>query len=225
MDTTTSATAAGSSAATTGAAQSKAKTASVSSDFETFLRMLTVQMQNQDPLNPIESSDYAVQLATFSGVEQQVLTNDLLKSLAENFGGAGLAQYGGWVGMEGRAPVPVLFDGAPVTVLPKPDAEADSAQLVVRGADGREVQRQSIGTDGAPVDWAGIGADGQPLPPGSYSFVVESFSKGAHISESVAEVYAPITEVRSGVDGVTLVFEGGGEASASTVSALRQAQG
>ena len=42
----------------------------ISSDFDTFLRMLTVQMRNQDPLDPIDSADYAVQLATFSGVEQ-----------------------------------------------------------------------------------------------------------------------------------------------------------
>ncbi len=41
----------------------------ISADFETFLKMLTVQMQNQDPLNPVDSSDYATQLATFSGVE------------------------------------------------------------------------------------------------------------------------------------------------------------
>ena len=52
----------------------------ISSDFETFLKMLTVQMENQDPLNPTDSSEYAMQLATFSGVEQQVLTNDLLNA-------------------------------------------------------------------------------------------------------------------------------------------------
>jgi len=40
----------------------------VSSDFDTFLKMMTTQVQNQDPLNPVDSSDYAVQLATFSSV-------------------------------------------------------------------------------------------------------------------------------------------------------------
>jgi len=38
--------------------------------FETFLKMLTAQIQNQDPMNPIASSDDAIQLATFSSVEQ-----------------------------------------------------------------------------------------------------------------------------------------------------------
>ena len=60
-----------------GTAGSSTSTGGISSDFNTFLRMLTVQMQNQDPLNPIDSADYAVQLATFSGVEQQVRTNQL----------------------------------------------------------------------------------------------------------------------------------------------------
>ena len=95
-------------------------TSEISSDFETFLRMLTVQMQNQDPLNPVDSSDYAVQLATFSGVEQQVLTNDLLRGLAAQNGTAGLAQMANWVGMEARAVGAAYFNGAPVTIAPEP---------------------------------------------------------------------------------------------------------
>lgn len=79
----------------------------INSDFETFLIMLTTQMQNQDPLNPIDSSDFAVQLATFSSVEQQVKTNDLLTSLGQQFELMGLSQLAGWVGMEARvAPRP-----------------------------------------------------------------------------------------------------------------------
>ncbi|TCO73350.1 flagellar hook capping FlgD N-terminal domain-containing protein [Rhodovulum euryhalinum] len=221
MDSATSTTAT-TAATTSSAAATKAKNAAISSDFETFLKMLTVQMTNQDPMNPIESSDYAVQLATFSGVEQQVQTNDLLKTLTETMGGAGLAQYGGWVGMEGRAAVPALFDGDPVTIVPTPAAEADKAHLVVRDADGKEVQRFELPMDGAPVEWAGTTADGTPLPAGSYGFVVESFQDGARIAESKAEVYARITEVRNDADGVTLVFEGGGETPAGNVSALRQ---
>ena len=50
-------------------------------DFETFLKILTAQIQNQDPINPIDSSDYATQLATFSSVEQQVLANSHLEKI------------------------------------------------------------------------------------------------------------------------------------------------
>ena len=69
----------------------------ISSDFDTFLRMLTVQVQNQDPLNPVDATDYATQLATFSGVEQQVLTNDLLTGLQDLLGGGSLQQMGGFM--------------------------------------------------------------------------------------------------------------------------------
>ena len=82
----------------------------INSDFETFLKMLTTQLKNQDPLNPIESSDFAVQLATFSSVEQQVMTNDLLTGLSGQMGQMGMAQLASWVGMEERAPMPAQFD-------------------------------------------------------------------------------------------------------------------
>jgi len=81
-------------------------TKEISSDFETFLKMLTVQLENQDPLNPVDSADYAVQLATFSGVEQQVQTNDLLKQLATQLGTGSIAQMASWVGMEARTTAP-----------------------------------------------------------------------------------------------------------------------
>ena len=92
----------------------------ISSDFNTFLRMLTVQMKNQDPLDPIDSADYAVQLATFSGVEQQVKTNDLLAALSGQMAISGLAEMAGWVGREARAAMPGSFDGSPITISPSP---------------------------------------------------------------------------------------------------------
>jgi flagellar hook assembly protein FlgD len=66
-----------------GASTTKAST--VSADFETFLKMLTAQIQNQDPMNPIDSSDYATQLATFSSVEQQVLANSYLENIQAHY--------------------------------------------------------------------------------------------------------------------------------------------
>jgi flagellar basal-body rod modification protein FlgD len=57
--------------ATTSQTQTKTASSGLSSDFETFLKMLTTQLKNQDPMNPVDSADYAVQLATFSSVEQQ----------------------------------------------------------------------------------------------------------------------------------------------------------
>ncbi len=99
---TSTPTSAGYAAAASAAVTSTNTTGTIGSDFQTFLEMLTVQMRNQDPLNPIDSTEYAAQLAAFSTVEQAVLTNDLLKSLAAQMGDSSMSQLAGWVGMEAR---------------------------------------------------------------------------------------------------------------------------
>ena len=111
--------------------QSKAAT-QIGSDFEVFLQMLTAQMKYQDPLNPVDSTDYATQLATFSGVEQAVLTNDLLKSLTTQMGTGGLIDMAGLVGKEVRSTADVYFEGEPITLMPSQTVASDSAELVVR---------------------------------------------------------------------------------------------
>ena len=193
----------------------------ISSDFETFLKMLTTQLQNQDPLKPIESADYAVQLATFSGVEQQVKTNDLLKSLVGQLSGSGLERMAGWVGMEARVAAPRLFDGAPITLFPKPDAEAKSAELVVKDGSGAIVSRQPVSLDEGQIQWAGTDSSGNPLPPGRYSFELESRADGKVLSSTPVESYAPVTEVRMENGEATIVLAGGVSRPASAVSALR----
>lgn len=62
--------------------------ASLAQNYETFLKLLTAQLKNQDPTSPVNSNAFTAQLVQMSGVEQQLLTNDLLKSLvAQNQGG------------------------------------------------------------------------------------------------------------------------------------------
>jgi len=145
----------------TAAAQASA-TPEISSDFETFLRMLTVQMQNQDPLNPVDSSDYAVQLATFSSVEQQVHTNDLLRALQGQMGTGGIAQMADWIGKEARTAAAVAVNGAPVTLYPAVTTGADSAQITYSTV--KEIQRGLEGDaivileGGAAIDAAAVTA-------------------------------------------------------------------
>jgi flagellar basal-body rod modification protein FlgD len=202
-----------------GAASSKSAT--ISSDFQTFLKMLTVQMQNQDPLNPVDSSDYAVQLATFSGVEQQVKTNDLLTALAAQMGSTGMAQMASWVGKEARAAMPAYFNGSPVTVAPNPAAIANRVEMVVRNADGAEVQRLNLPVSADPVKWAGVDADGNPFPSGLYSFEVVSLSDNTVLMSEQAEVYGTVQEVRAEGGQTVLMMAGGVGVLATSVTALR----
>jgi len=206
------------------AASESTSTSEISSDFETFLRMLTVQMQNQDPLNPVDSSDYAVQLATFSSVEQQVQTNDLLRALQGQMGGAGIAQMADWIGKEAKSTAPVAVNGTPITLYPEITGGADSAQIVVRDASGADVGRLAIPTDGAPVDWAGVTTDGYPYPDGQYSFEAVSYANDEIIGSAAVATYSTVREVQRGTDGsAVVILQGGGQVSADAVTALRNA--
>ena len=198
-------------------------TAALASDFETFLKMLTAQARYQDPLEPIDSSEYAAQLAQFSMVEQQVLSNDLLNSLGDQLGANSIGQMASWIGMEARSTSAAAFAGDPITVLPKIEASADQAFLIAYGADGTEVQRRQIDLDGEAIEWSGVLDDGSVAPEGNYSFKIESRQIGETIGTSSAETYARITEARRVGADTLFVLNSGDTVTASEVSALREA--
>jgi flagellar basal-body rod modification protein FlgD len=204
------------SAATPVAASTK-----ISSDFDTFLKMLTAQIQNQDPLNPIDSADYAVQLATFSSVEQQTLTNQKLDALAGLMGVQGMAQLAPWVGQEARSAAGVYMDGTPVTLSPTPKTGADSAVLVVKDQSGNTVAREDIPPQSTTYSWAGTDITGASLPTGIYNLSLESYSQGVQVAFEPVEAYTRIQEVQTGPTGPRLILTGGVSVSAEEITALR----
>ncbi len=208
---------------TRSASAAQAGTGKISSDFNTFLKMLTVQMQNQDPMNPIDSADYAVQLATFSGVEQQVRTNQLLQDMQSSFAQMGMADMASWIGKEARSDAAVVYDGGPVTLSPNPAAGATGVTLAVRNESGALVAREEIPVSAQPYQWLGAGADGSPLPPGRYTITQESLIDGEVVDSRAVEHYARVVEARGGPGGTSLVLEGGIEVPATRVTALREA--
>ena len=196
--------------------------AAINSDFDTFLKMMTVQMKNQDPLNPVDSADYAMQLATFSGVEQQTKTNALLEGLNSQFSVLGMAQLAAWVGQEARSSAPVAFDGAAVTISYKAAATADRSVLVVRDSDGTVVAREDVPVGDGAYQWLGGNAAGNALPSGFYSLSLETYKGDQQLGDaSGVESYARIIEARSGTNGATLVLAGGIEVPATEITALR----
>lgn len=200
----------------------KTNNAMISSDFQTFLKLITTQIQNQDPTDPMESSEFAVQLATFSQVEQQVKTNDLLSSMASQFGLSGISQYASWVGMVVQSETSASYDGATAVPLSyQTAAEADQAILVVTNASGAEVARIPVSATAGETAWDGTDGAGAPLPAGSYSFAVESYSGGDYLSSDKAAVYNRIVEARSGENGISLLLENGQSVSPADVTALR----
>ncbi|WP_417474566.1 flagellar hook capping FlgD N-terminal domain-containing protein [Leisingera sp.] len=197
-------------------------TSGLSSDFETFVKMLTAQATNQDPLEPLDSTEYAAQLAQFSMVEQQTKSNTLLEGLQSQLGLANMAALSGWVGMEARAVAPGYYDGSnSITIAPNPAAAADSVSLVVQDKNGQEVQRVSLPVSAEPYEWTGVDKDGNRLEADEYSFMVESRKGDDVLLQEYAEIYFKVNETRMQGGDVGLITEGGSVVLASSVSALR----
>lgn len=194
----------------------------ISSDFDMFLQMLTAQMQYQDPLNPIESTDYATQLATFSEVEQAVQTNDLLRELTTQLGVGGLSEMADLVGKEARAAGPAAFDGQPLTLYPQQDtAAAETWEISVRNPTGEEVQRIPLPADADQVVWSGLQAGGMTAPSGNYEFIAIGRTNGEIIAEAPVETYRRVTEARLEEGAQILVLSGDVKVKLDHVTAVR----
>ena len=208
-----------------GGAPSAGGTGALSSDFETFLRMLTTQMQNQDPLNPVDSADFAVQLATFSSVEQQVQTNELLTGLGAQMATLGMGDFPGWIGLEAEVRAPVRFSGDPVALEAVVDPRADAAELVVTDAQGAVVARSALPAESGPVLWTGRDPQGQPLPAGTYTLSVLSQTAGETIASHDAHMRGRVTETRLDGGEVRLGLDNGQNVAPDEVIGLRPPQG
>ncbi|MCV6823061.1 MULTISPECIES: flagellar hook capping FlgD N-terminal domain-containing protein [Halocynthiibacter] len=202
--------------------ESTADRKALASDFDTFLTMLTAQINNQDPLNPTDSTDFAAQLATFSNVEQGVKTNELLENLVASYGSNGMSQVASWVGMDARSSAPTKFDGAPITLAPNPPSGADQTFLLVRNELGTVVQRTEIPVTDEPFEWTGQNTAGSPMLHGNYSFSLESYSEGEQLATKQIESYSQVVEARQDGGTTKLVLDSGAIVAVDEVTALRK---
>lgn len=114
--------------------------AMLASNFETFLSLLTAQLKNQDPLSPVDSNQFTAQLTQMAGVEQQLLTNDLLTSLLESNSGGGLGDAAEYIGKSATAAwSAVKLDDGEATWSYELAGDAKAAKLEVLDGSGKVV--------------------------------------------------------------------------------------
>ncbi|HHM01854.1 MAG TPA: hypothetical protein ENJ15_02505 [Caldithrix abyssi] len=150
---------------------------------EEFLKLLVVQLQNQDPLSPLESQEFSAQLAQFSSVEQLtnidnnleesiksnvVLSQTINNTLATTLIGKQVTAAGNQVELAEGTPAKVSFElqnaAQEVTVT-----ITDSAGNVVRTLEG-----QGLSSGIQSLEWDGRDDDGIAVPEGIYSFSVKA---------------------------------------------------
>ena len=123
--------------AATGASTAQSA-ASLSSNFDTFLTILTAQIQNQDPLEPMDSTQFTDQLVQFSGVEQQIRVNTQLETLISATNSGAGASLSGYLGQEAEIDsAGAQFTGEPVKWRYELPSDASSTTVTVTDAAGK----------------------------------------------------------------------------------------
>ncbi len=212
---------AGTSAAAPKKPAEEAAATAVAGDFETFLTLLTTQMRNQDPLKPMESTEFVAQLAAFSGVEQQVRANDRLEGILDVLSGGSPAGLAEWIGREVRVAAKAAFGGAPVEVAVTPEPGADRGVLVVRNDFDQVVARLPVEAGAETVAWDGTDAMGSMAPHGRYGFTLESYVGESLLGTSTGKVFAPVREVRIADGAPVLVLDDGAQVPLEEVAGVR----
>lgn len=125
--------------ASTGA-NANASAATLAGNFDTFLTILTAQIQNQDPLEPMDSTQFTDQLVQFSGVEQQIRVNSQLETLIASSNSSVGAMLSGYLGQEAEInSAGAHFTGDPVHWRYSLPSDAQSTTVTVTDADGKVV--------------------------------------------------------------------------------------
>lgn len=221
MDPVSSTTAGQTTSTTSGTSSASASAAAATADYETFLTLLTAQLKNQDPLKPLESTEFVAQLASFSAVEQQVRTNDALTAIQDLLGGSSPSGLASWIGAHVQVLKDPDFSGSPIDVMIAPAADAKRAELVVQDTNGNEIQRLSVPLKTDVISWAGVGEDGTPLANGTYQLLLESFNDEELIDSHQAPIYEEVREARLEHGSTLLILRDGSALPSDQVTAIR----
>lgn len=153
----------------------QAQRTSLANNFDMFLTLLTEQMQNQDPLNPQDSTEFVNQLVQFSSVEQAIQQNEHLESLLLVQSASAQASAVSYIGRTGLAVTPdtTLSNGQAQWNYTLPE-DSTGTTLIVRDVEGREVFRSNGEATAGSYDfnWDGRDAAGAEMPEGVYSLEV-----------------------------------------------------
>jgi flagellar basal-body rod modification protein FlgD len=196
---------------------SKARS-TLAGDMDAFLLLLTTQLKNQDPLSPLEPTEFTNQLVNFASVEQQIATNDNIEKLLNVQNAALASSVVGFVGRE------IVADTG--GKLPLQDGEAhfeytlsgDASNVVMTISDdnGNILFTKAGGTSVGKHDvtWDGKDGLGQKMADGPYNVSITPIAFTGETIDHTARIKAVITgvslangETKMDASGVIIPFD------------------
>jgi flagellar basal-body rod modification protein FlgD len=187
-----------SSSGSSGSSVGSTTNSTLAGNFQTFLTLLTTQLQNQNPLDPLDTNQFTQQLVQFASVEQQLKTNDQLTTLVSLQQTAQSTQALGFVGKT------AMVDGSTATMT-KGSAnwilgvKTDSTVNVsIASSTGQTVftgSYQVNAGDGQAFGWDGKGNDGTQWPDGKYTITATAVDSAGNSVAISTEIVGTVSSV------------------------------
>lgn len=196
-----------------------ADTETATADFESFLTLLTAQLRNQDPLSPLDATEFVAQLASFSSVEQLVGVNERLDGFDDQILSGTIAGFSAWIGKDvAIGDGTFRYTGAPVSFGFEPARPTQTIIGTVRTTAGAEVDRFAVNGSGAD-SWTSP----RELPAGADLVMeLEYFTDGVSQGLSPAGVLRRVTGLEGARDGFEIVLKDGGRATVDEVVLVKE---
>jgi flagellar basal-body rod modification protein FlgD len=172
---------------------------SIADNFDTFLSLLTTQLKNQNPLDPLDTNQFTEQLVQFTSVEQQLKTNEFLEALITTTANSTATQIVNYIGktVSSSTTVSELKGGTANWGF---DAEqaAQHATFTIKDASGNVVYTETrpLEAGEGSFDWDGVTSTGATAPEGAYQITIDARDENG----SVVPVSTEITGLVDGVD-------------------------
>lgn len=197
MATVDSATSALSAAASTSGTGTTGKN-EIAGNFQDFLLLLTTQLKNQSPLDPLDTNQFTQQLVQFAGVEQQLKSNDTLTSILSAMKASSTANASSYVGIAVTADgsIAELANNKASWTLDLPRA-APKATITIKDADGTTVatRTQALKAGSQVFTWDGRGPNGIVQAAGNYSISVSATDASGQRVTASTEISGTVSAV------------------------------
>lgn len=212
------------SASTTGAGASR-DSATLSASFDNFLQLLTKQLEKQDPLSPMDATQFTSQLVQFSSVEQAIKTNSKLDRLVDVISSSAQTSALQYIDsiVETDTRVAQLGSQGDATFAYALDKPAKTVAIKVFDADG-DLVREAAGARALGANsfvWDGKGSDGKREPAGIYRIEVAAVDEAGNDIAVEARASGKVTGV-STVDGKLTLSVGAASLPVEAVTAVRR---
>ena len=183
-------------ASTLGSSTENTQLQDIGEEFNTFIQLLTAQVKNQDPLSPLDSTQFVEQLATFSSLEQQVQSNQSLTQISSLIGDLNSLAAQEWLGEEVTIQssfIPYLGDTVEFNI--SPPSGTDTAILTVRDPNGVVILSEVLDQSQPRQNWDGRLTGGATALPGTlYNVSVDYYANGEFTTSEAPEFVTTVTE-------------------------------